>query len=69
MGTYTFLFRGRHEAKSLLFLKNKNMYISLLKNCCRSSPCGTVATNLTRNHEGVGSIPGLALWVKDLVLP
>ena len=24
--------------------------------------------NLTRNHEVVGSIPGLALWVKDPVL-
>ena len=23
-------------------------------------------TNPTRNHEGVGLIPGLAQWVKDL---
>ena len=26
-------------------------------------------TNLTRNHEVVGLIPGPAQWIKDLVLP
>ena len=29
----------------------------------------SVLTNPTRNHEVEGSIPGLAQWVKDLVLP
>ena len=35
----------------------------------RSSHCGTAEMNLSRNHELVGSIPGLAQWVKDLALP
>ena len=32
-----------------------------------SSHSGTVETNPTRNREVVGSIPGLAQWVKDLI--
>ena len=35
-----------------------------------SSHCGSVGlANPTRNHEVVGSIPGLVQWVKDPVLP
>ena len=34
----------------------------------RSSRRSTVETNPTRDHEVVGSIPGLAHWFKDLVL-
>ena len=33
-----------------------------------SSHCGSVETNLTGIHEDAGFIPGLAQWVKDLVL-
>ena len=34
----------------------------------RTSRCGTAETNLTRNHEVVGSIPDLFQWVKDPAL-
>ena len=34
-----------------------------------SSHHGAAETNLTRNREVSGSIPGLTQWVKDLVLP
>ena len=34
-----------------------------------SSHRGSVEMNLTMNHEVADSIPGLAQWVKDLVLP
>ena len=34
-----------------------------------SSHRGTEEMNLTRSHEVVGSIPGLAQWVKEPALP
>ena len=39
-----------------------------IKSWLWSSHCGATETNLTRNHEVAGSIPGFTWWVKDLAL-
>ena len=41
---------------------------ALIKPVSWELPCGTAETNLTGIHEGVGLIPGIAQWVKDLAL-
>ena len=43
---------------------NINWKYCEVKNAFRSSHCGSAVTNPTSSHENVGSIPGLAQWVK-----
>ena len=44
--------------------------LNCMQQCmARNSFCGSVVTNPTSIHEDVGLMPGLAQWVKDLVLP
>ena len=54
------MFEMRHEETTIRYIE---------KIGTGSSHCGAAEMNLTRNHEVVGLIPGLAQRVKDPVLP
>ena len=51
------------------WFSSNSSYIPHQETLLWSSHCGAVETNQTRNHEDMGSIPGLAQWVRDPALP
>ena len=53
----------RHTSSSYKYIPRKSHHKYVI--FFRASHCGSMATNLTRIHEDVGSIPGLTQWVKD----
>ena len=59
---HSFLLHLPQKIKKKFIKEDRNYFF-------RHSRHGSVLTNLTRNHEVLGSIPGLAQWVKDLALP
>lgn len=50
-------------------LMNNSKYSLSSPRECSSSHCGAAVTKLTTTHEDLCTIPGLAEWLKDLVLP
>ena len=63
------LWRTAGQDKGALGAEGETQQLGLQKSSSRSSHYGSAVMNPIIIHEDWGSIPGLAQWVKDLVLP
>ena len=60
--------KGKKKGLAILISDKTDLKTKVIKKD-RSSHHGTAEMNLTRNHDVVGSIPGLDQWVKNPALP
>ena len=58
-----------HTNQRKLNFTNIDAKFLIKKSVNWSSLCVAAETNMTRNHEVAGSIPGLGQWVKDPAFP
>ena len=64
------MLRKKDENPTEMFPVRSSWFCSFKNYCLWEFPCGAMETNLTRNHEAAGLIPGRTQWVKcrDLAL-
>ena len=60
--------RGSPEDEFITQHQISHSCIPIQSSNSQSSHCSSVVMNLTSTHKDVGSIPGLAEWVKDPAL-
>ena len=61
--------RGDSHQETTVSKQSPKKHMYWIKKVLGSSHCGRAVTNPTSIHEDMGSIPGLAQWVKDPALP